>query len=1010
MNFSKAALENHQFSIIIILILLLLGIVSFITMPRYEDPQVSPAATSIIVVYPGATPNDVEELVINPIEEILNELEDIKTIKSYARDGFANISIEFLAGSDPDDKYSDVTQKVNSIRNKLPSEILDIDLIKWTIADVKILQLALISETDEYSRMEKEAEQLEDVLKKVSGVRSIKVSAYPEQEVRIEINLEKLYQYKIALSQVINIIQSNNANIPGGDIDLGGKNFNIQTSGSFKDLKEIENVVVNSVNGQILFLKDIANVCRTYEDPKYIAKFNNKRAIFISADQKIGTNIFDVSNSLKEKVEEYKSKLPKSMSLETVFDQSQSVDKRLTGFFLNLLQGLILVGTILFLVVDIQTAIIVMLVIPISILIGIGLLDLSRFGLEQMSIAGLVIALGLLVDNAIVVTENISRYIQQGLSNFEAAVKGTSQITWAIISSTLTTILAFVPMMLMQDITGDFIRSMPVTVSYTLLASLLIALTLTPLLSEKFMSKNSVSKERKARKFLNKFVSNTYKSKLQFALDHPKTIIISAVIFFLISLSLFPLVGISFFPKAEKPLFMININLPEGSSISKTEKVANYVEEILMKKEEVINFTTNIGNGNPRIYYNVVSKTNADNYAQIFVELKEYNYDEFNNFLSELRNEFDDFAGAKIEVKDFEQGPPVEAPIAIKILGDDISSLRKISLDVENIFINTEGTVNVNNPLSTTKTDLYVNINKEKAAIYGVPIFEIDRTIRASINGLTISTYRDKTGKEYNIILRSPEGEKTDVEKFDRIYVSSISGGQIPLKQLAKIEFKTSPLTINHFDLARTVSLTSDVLSDYSVNTVTNEIVEKLKTYPFPKGYSFYIGGELESQQQSFGGMAKAMIIAIVGIFGILVLQFRSYKQPLIVFSAIPLAIIGSIIALLLTGNSFSFTAFVGLTSLIGIVVNNSIILVDYTNKLRSEEGLSIPQALITACEIRFIPIILTTGTTIVGLFPLTLGGGTMWAPMGWTIIGGLIMSTFLTLIVVPVLYKLYTK
>ncbi len=479
-------------------------------MPRYEDPQVSPAATSVLVIYPGATPNDVEEMVINPIEEALNELEDIKTIKSYARDGFANISIEFLAGSDPNEKYSDVTQKVNSIRNKLPNEILDIDLVKWTIADVKILQLALVSDNDEYSRLENEADQLEDILKKVNGVRSIKVSAYPEQEVRIEINLEKLSQYKIPLSQIITLVQSNNANIPGGDIDLGGKNFSVQTSGSFKDLKEIENIVVNSAYGQILYLNDIAKIYKTYEDSKYIARFNNRRAIFISADQKLGTNIFDVSNALKEKVEDYKTKLPNSMSLETVFDQSQSVDKRLTGFFINLLQGLILVGTILFLVVDIQTAIIVMLVIPISILIGIGLLDLSKFGLEQMSIAGLVIALGLLVDNAIVVTENISRYIQQGLSNFEAAVKGTSQITWAIISSTLTTILAFVPMMLMQDITGDFIRSMPVTVSYTLLASLLIALTLTPLLSQKFMSRNSVSQERKARKYLNNFVTTKY--------------------------------------------------------------------------------------------------------------------------------------------------------------------------------------------------------------------------------------------------------------------------------------------------------------------------------------------------------------------------------------------------------------------------------------------------------------------------------------------------------------------
>ncbi len=1009
MNLSKSAIENHQFTNVVLAILILLGVVSFITMPRYEDPQVSPAASSIYVIYPGATPSDIEETVINPLEESLNELEDIKDIKGYARDGFGQIDIEFEAGSDPDDKYSNVSEKVNGIKSKLPDEVSEINIIKWTIANVKILQLALVSDTDEYSKMESEAENLQDILKKVSGVRSVNVTAYPEQQVRIDIDLEKLSKYKVPLSQIISILQSQNANIPGGEIDLGGKNFNIQTSGSFKNIKEIQNVVINSSNGKILYLKDIAKVYKSYEDTKYLARFNQKKAVFISADQKLGTNIFNVSDGMKEKIDEYKKTLPQTMKLETVFDQSESVQRRLNGFFINLLQGLLLVGFIMFFMVDFHTAIIVMSVIPISIIIGIGLLDLSNYGLEQMSIAGLVIALGLLVDNAIVVTENIARYIQLGLSNFEAAVKGTSQIAWPIVSSTLTTIFAFIPMMLMQDITGDFIRSMPITVSYTLLSSLMIALTLTPMLSKKYLNIKSISKEKKARKKLNNFISNTYKKRLRSALEHPKTILLTAIGVFLISLTLFPLVGISFFPKAEKPQFMIDINLPEGASISKTTEVAKYVEEILKSKPEVINFTTNIGHGNPRIYYNVVTKSNASNYAQILVELKKYKHNEFDNFISELRKDFSYYPGAKIEVKDFEQGPPIEAPIAIKIMGDNMAELRRISQDVEAIFKNTDGTINVNNPLGTTKTDLWININKEKASIFGVPIFEIDRTVRAAINGLNISTFRDANGKEYDIVVRSPQIDSSEFNKFDRIFVASMSGAQIPLKQLAKIEFQTSPLAINHYDLSRTVTITSDVIPNYSVNDVTNKIVNKLKKYPWAKGYSYYVGGELESRQQSFGGMAKAMIIAIVGIFGILVLQFKSYKQPFIVFSAIPLAIIGSIIALLITGNSFSFTAFVGLTSLVGIVVNNSIILVDYTNQLR-KEGMNIIEALMTAGEVRFIPILLTTATTIVGLLPLTLGGGTMWAPMGWTIIGGLAISTFLTLIVVPVLYKIYSK
>jgi len=1009
MNLPNFSIKNHQFSTIVIVILVLMGIVSLLTMPRSEDPQISPAGTTIFVVYPGADPTDIEKLVVNPIEEVLNELEDIKELKSNARAAIGVINIEFLSGSDGDEKYSDVVQKVNSIRNNLPNEVLNVDMVKWTINDVKILQMALISESANYKELQEEGERLENLLKTVPGIKKVELWAYPEQEVRISVDLERLANMNIPLSHIIGAVQMSNANIPGGKVDVSGREFNVQTSGSFESLDEIRNTVVNFGSEQIVYLKDIAKIKYAYEDPTYLARFNKRRAMYVTVSQKNGTNIFSITDELKSRIDQFQKNLPNSIMLETVFDQSESVAYRLEGFFLNLLQGLLLVGIIVILAVGLRASVIVMTVIPISILIGIGFLDMSKYGLQQMSIAGLVIALGLLVDNAIVVTENIARFVKLGYSKLDAAIKGTSQIAWAVTSSTFTTILAFVPMMLMADITGEFIRSMPLTVVFTLLASLWVAITFTPYLSKKFMTPESIEHESKLRRGMNKIIGGRYRKQLNYALKHPKLVIIGSLVVFILSLGLFPFIGVSFFPKAEKPQFIININLPEGSSIDKTNEATKYVESVLGKKEEVLNYASNIGHGNPRIYYNVLSKRNASNHAQLLVKVEEYQYESFNNFLEELRNEFDDYPGAQIEVKDFIQGPPIEAPIAIKIIGDNLSILKEISLDVEKIFNDVDGTLNISNPLGTTKTDLYVSINREKAAMYGVQLVEIDRTVRAEITGLIVSKFRDEEGKEYNIVVRGEEEDGSQFKKFDKIYVSSMNGVQIPLKQLATLEFKSTPLAISHYDLARTVTMTSDVKVGYSVNEVTNRIVDKLNSYSFPKGYSFYIGGELESQQESFGGMAKALIIAIVGIFGILVLQFKSYTQPLIVFSAIPLAIIGSIIALLVTGNSFSFTAFVGLTSLVGIVVNNSIILVDYTNQLRLE-GKSLIEAVKTASEVRFIPIILTTATTIGGLLPLTLGGGTMWAPMGWAIIGGLIASTFLTLIVVPVLYKVYTK
>ena len=1009
MRLPKLAIENHQFTIILVLLLVLFGLVSFLTMPRSEDPQVSPAASTVIVVYPGATPEDMEELVIDPVEEVLNELEDIKHIKSRAEDGMALVNIEFLSGTDPDDKYSDVVQKVNSIRSSLPENIVSLEIQKWSVSDVFILQLALLSDSATYRDLEKEADRLKKSLETTAGVKKVKTWAFPEQEIRISIDMQKMAQNRLSLNQIISTIQSANQNIPGGYVDIGSKRFNVQTSGSFESIEEIKTTVVNSSENNLLYLKDIAEISYDYEDDTYFARFKDKNAVFITVNQKVGTNVFTIRDALEEKIQSFESGLIASIEMEIVFDQTDSVAYRLNGFFMNLFQGLILVGLVVLLAVGLRASSIVILVIPVSIMIGIGFVDLSGYGIEQMSIAGLVIALGLLVDNAIVVIENISRFMKMGYSNKEAAVKGTGQIAWAVVSSTTTTVLAFIPIMMMQNITGDFIRSMPVTVVYTLSASLLISLVLTPYLSTKFLKIENVQKERKMRVFLNHEIENRYRNTLDFGLKKPKIIVFIAVVVFMGSLTLFPLVGVSFFPKAEKPQFIINVDTPDGSNLRRTDQIAQYVDSLLKERSEILHYAINVGHGNPRIYYNVIPKRNRSTHAQIFITLKERDLKTFNLLISDLRQQLEDVPGAKIEVKEFEQGPPVEAPIAVRILGDNIDILKKISLDVENMILTTKGTINVNNPLSTSKTDIHVKINRDKAGFLGIPLVDIDKTVRAAVAGLPISKFRDVEGKEYNIVIRLPFTGKIDYEDLDKIYVSSMSGAQIPLRQIANIQFKGSPMLINHYNLERNVTITSDVESHLSVDQVTTKIIEQLEKYDWPKGYRYSMGGELESREESFGGMAKAAIVAIIGIFAVLVLQFRSYTQPLIVFSAIPLAIIGSVVALLITGNSFSFTAFIGLTSLVGIVVNNSIILVDYTNQLR-REGKDIVSALKEAGETRFIPIILTTATTVGGLLPLTLGGGTLWAPMGWTIIGGLIVSTVLTLLVVPVLYKLFSK
>lgn len=1008
MKLPKLAIENHQFTLILTVLFILAGIGSILNMPKSEDPQISAVGTSVFVLLPGSSPADMEQLVVDPVEEAMNELEDVRTISATAKNGLAVVEVEFDIGCDPDEKYSDVVEKLNTIRDDLPENVLTCEAVKWTVTDVYILQLALISETAPYYEMEKEAERLEKRIEKVNGVKHVDLWALPEQQVRVSINLEKMAQLHIPLNYVMGAILDANDNIPGGYIDVGNKRLNVKTSGSWQSLDEIKNTVIHAQGGQPVYLKDVADVEMGYEDAEYLARLNGKRCVFMTVGQKEGTNIFSIFSQMNEEIRAFESQLPSSMTLERVFDQSVSVHSRVRGFFMNLLQGIVLVGVVIFAAVSSRASVIVMLAIPISIMMGISLLDLSHYGLEQMSIAGLVIALGLLVDNAIVVIENSARFMKLGYNRKDAAVLGTSQVGWPVVSATATTLLAFVPIVMMRNMTGNFIRSMPLTVIYTLSASLLVSLTLTPFLSTKFLKIDRFEHERPFRKVLNRFIETFYRGWLHRALSAPKRTLALAFAAFVLSLALVPLVGVSFFPKAEKPQFFIKVQMPAGTNLDATNDVAHYIEETLSQYPEIKNVTVNVGHGNPRIYYNVFSQREMSSHADILVELKSYQRKTLNRIVNELRGRFDRYPGARIEIKDLEQGPPVDAPIEVRIVGNDLDVLKSIAADVEPIIKAQAGAVNVNNPLGTTKNDVRVKINKEKAAMLGVSITDIDRTVRTSLTGLPLTQYRDKEGKEYDLVLRLPLEHRPVLSDFDRIYVASRSGALIPLGQLAAIELEASPLMISHYNLDRSVSITADVDVGYSVQKVTMAIVDQLNAYSWPKGYAFQMGGELESREESFGGMGQAMVIAMIAIFGVLVLQFRSYSQPFIVFSALPLAVIGSILGLFLTGNSFSFSAFIGLCSLVGIVVNNSIILVDYTNQLR-REGKQTLEAIKEAGETRFIPIVLTTMTTVGGLLPLTLGGGSLWAPMGWTIIGGLLMSTALTLIIVPVLYEIFS-
>jgi multidrug efflux pump subunit AcrB len=1005
MKIAEFSVKNYQFTIIIFVMVLAIGLNSLFNMPRGEDPTFKSPQFGVVVVYPGTSPTDMEELVVDPLEEKLNELDNVKKIRTDIDDGLAVLRVEFTYDSDPDKKYDEVLREINNIRGSLPEGILSLEVQKFTPSDVNILQVALLSETAPYRDLEKQAEELQERLVKIKSLKNVDTWAYPQQQVRVSVDLGKMASYRIGLNKVLGAIQSENANIPGGSIEMGTKKFNVKTSGDYASIEEIRNTVIQSSTGQTIYLKDIADVNFDYEEESYVARLNGKRAVFVTASQKDGMNIYQVRDQVNPVLEEFQKTLPAGIKYEKSFDQSESVSHRLSGFTRDFGIAIFLVLLTL-LPLGFRASVVVMISIPLSLAIGLALLDFAGFSINQLSIVGLVVALGLLVDDSIVVVENIARFLRMGYNRKDAAIEATKQIGVAVLGCTATLIFAFLPLMFLPEAAGDFIRSLPMAVVTTVLASLFVSLTIVPFLSSLILKEEKHEEGNIFLRGLKRLIGGSYRRLLHCAIARPITTLLVALAIFVGSLALVPTVGFSLFPRSDKPQFLITVETPLGTSLYETDRIARDVEKVLAAKKGLQNFATNVGQGNPRIYYNVIQKNEAANFAEIFVQLKDMPLKEIESFVDELREEFNEYPNAKIQVKQFEQGPPIEAPIAIRIFGDNLDSLRSLAFQVENILKTTPGTIYVENPLTTLKTDLQVKINKDKAGIMGIPISEVDRTIRMGIAGLPVGIYREDNGDEYQINVSLPRGKRQTMKAFDQMYVSANSGALVPLKQLADVQLKASPTFIRHYDKDRFVTVSAFVQTGYLTSNVTNEILAKLDNFRFPQGYHYGAAGELESREESFGGLGTIVIVTVFGILAILILEFKTFKSTLIVLSVIPLGIIGAVLMLLFTGNSFSFTATIGLIALVGIEIKNSILLVDYTNQLRAN-GMSLDDAIQEAGETRFVPIILTTLTAIGGLIPLVLENSPLYSPLALVIIGGLISSTLLTRVVTPVLYKL---
>jgi multidrug efflux pump subunit AcrB len=1016
------AVRRWQFTLVMFALLIALGLASFANIARSEDPSFPFPAADISVVWPGANPADMERLIVKPIEDAVNTLENVKKIQSSAFDGLAVVHTEFYYGGDPEKKQDEVIREFNRIRSSLPPDITQIDIRKDSPGLVSIVQMALVSDTASWRELKEKAENLKDMFESVPGVRTAETWAFPNPEVRVAIDLQRLARAGVSLDQVIRTIQGQNQNIPGGSVDVGLRRYNLRTSGSYTSLEQIADTVVGAGSGREVRVRDIADVSWQTEEQTYTGRFNGKRAVFVTANQKDNTNIFKVRDGIYARLAEFERTLPADIKLERGFDQSKNVSNRLGQLGEDFAIAIALVLLTL-LPLGLRAAGVVMISIPLSLAIGVALLYVAGFGLNQLSIAGFVLALGLLVDDSIVVVENIARYVRKGYGRMEAAIAATDQIYLAVLGCTATLVLAFLPLLFLPEGAGEFIRSLPAAILFTVLASLFVALTIIPFLASRMLRDNSpraAASAGKLARLIGRFdvladkllqrvmqlIHNVYGPALRWALARPKSTLLAALGLFVVIAATIPIIGFSLFPSADVPQFVIRVDAPDGASVEETDRALRFVEARLAEHPEVKRWYTHLGHGTPFVYYNYFSQGRTANLGEVFVELRAFDPKRTPKLFEGLRAQFNDYAAARISLKQFQQGPPVDAPVAIRIVGPEIDGLRRIADQVEQAIKATPGTRDVNNPSRLLRTDLDLGIDTEKAGLLGVSALEVNRTVRLAVAGLAAGQFRASNGDEYDITLRLPMRERPGIETLDAIEVGTSGGRQIPLREISTPHFETVTNSITRYNRERQVTVSANTRPDFNTARVTAEVVKRLAQIGLPPGYRFVIAGDAEAQQESFGGLLPAILVAVFGILAVLVLEFGSFRSTAIVAGVIPLGLTGALLALLATGYTLSFTSIIGMIALIGIEIKNSILLVDFTNQLR-ERGTPLDQAIQEAGEVRFLPILLTSATAIGGLTPLAVQGSALYSPLAIVIIGGLISSTLLARLVTPVMYKL---
>ena len=1020
MNIIKESLKNHKVPLITILLIFMVGIYSLMTMPRRSSPEITVRQALVVAFYPGASAGQVEEQLTKSIEEKLYTYSEVKKDETYSttKDGQVVITVTLEDWVKiPDVFWQKLSQGLFLLSQmSLPEGVIG-PIVDSDFGDVVALLIGIECDDCSYSELKDHIELIENNLRQIPSVSKIDRIGYKPEEIEVTTSSEKLIQYGVQLVDVINILKSQNTVKYSGYIESEYSKINLLTTGLFSTIDQIKEQEVGvSPEGAIVRIKDVAKVERKLKEPSTYIRVNghDNKLMLISLQMQSGYNIVEFGEEVNASIAESKKLLPDDINFQIINNQPETVKDAVDDFMKEFLIAVAAVILVIMLLLPFNIAVIAGFSIPVSIGMTFMFLDLFGFELQQVSLASLIVVLGMVVDNAVVVIDNYVAKLDQGLSRFEAAWRSATEFSIPLFTSTLAIIMAFLPLVFMlSGATGQFLISLPVTVAISMSSSLIVAFFMTPFLAFIFIKKGLVKKTEENKNVKKKFsvlniIQSVFDKGIEWAFRRRSLTIILAVATVILGIFTMTLPKQQFFPNAQRNQFIIQVFEPLGTKINVTDADTRKIEKILVADSSITSFASFIGTSAPRVYYSFSPVFPEESYAMFLVNtatVKEAStlaahYDSILNGI---------LPNAKIDVMEFAQGEPVVSPVEVRIFGDDISELKKISDEIKTIYRNVLGSQLIREDFENNFF-LEVSVDETIANQMGFTTEVIADLLAVGFHGAPVSVLWEGNDA-INITFRLNKDSRNSFNDIANTYVSSpVTNASVPLRQFAEVIPKWQTGKITRRNGIHTLTVGCESKPGFLSSEIQTAIQPHISSLELLPGYKVEYGGVIKNQNDTFSQMIFALIISIVSIFLILLYEFKDIKRPLIIMVSIPLTIFGAAIGLLATGNVFSFTAFVGLIALVGIVIRNALIIVDYSDEIVVSEGLSFTQAALESAKRRLRPIFLTTMAAAMGVVPMIVMKDPLWAPLASVFSFGIVFSMVLTLLVIPVLYSLSIK